>query len=320
MPSNKKHQHTQFEIWLQKHPFVVGKAIGADDCFFDACAQALNALFSEDKYDVKSLRLLCHDYAIDLDKAWHEKKAPNWISEQFTFLNEQGERKIDWDKYNQYLANIQFTMEEKKQGLGLGDAQAIWGESYIDGRIISEKLGVKIHVLEINDEEMSSSEIRHQLIDGEKCITIEEADLDEADPRIIHLAVYHHHFFPLFSANALTLAKTISTLDNDAPTPLVDESDEDRDEDKIYKKTERLIKKIIAPSLQAAYERNPYAEPGFDFAGDDTGIENTVAKFHLFNFHHFYTCSGPGFWQQPNPSLAQPDSDNHEIDSIRMSL
>jgi small GTP-binding protein len=310
----------QLEIWLQKHHLMADDTIGAGDYFFDACAQVLNALSGGDEYDVKSLRLLCDDYAVALDSLWQENKATNWIAEQFTCMTEQGEIKIDWDKYHQYLANVQFTMEEKKQGLGLGDAQAIWGESYIDGRIISEKLGVKIHVLEINDEEMSSSEIRHQLIDGEKCITIEEADLDEADPRIIHLAVYHHHFFPLFSVNALTLTKTISTLNNDTPTPLVDESDEDRDEDKIYKKTERLIKKIIAPSLQAAYERNPYAEPGFDFAGDDTGIENTVAKFHLFNFHHFYTCSGPGFWQQPNPSLAQPDSDNHEIDSIRMSL
>jgi hypothetical protein len=158
--------------------------------------------------------------------------------------------------------------------------------------------------------------LKHQFIDDEKCISIEETDLDKADPHIIHLAVYHHHFIPLFSENALALAKAIRVPHNDMPTLLVDKSDEDR----IFKKTEKLIKKIIAPSLQAAYERSPYAEPGLDFAGDDTGIENTVAKFHLFNFRHLYTPSGPGFWQQSHDSAAQLTCENHETNSMRKSV
>ena len=48
--------------------FGLGEAKGKGDCFYDSCAQELNELSGREEYTIKSLRLLCHEYTVALDK------------------------------------------------------------------------------------------------------------------------------------------------------------------------------------------------------------------------------------------------------------
>lgn len=180
-------EESRVKLWLKDiltDEIELGHAIGKGDCFFDSIALILNQRVGEALFDVKSLRLLCDDYA--------KNPKNNWVA----FANQK-----DRQNHNEYLVRIQFTaqeMEEKdKQGLNLGPA--IWGRPKVEGRIFCEKYDVRLHVIEIQEH----GTIISYLIDK----TGKESEInplvDYRDINILHIVNYHNHYVPLIRSNDL---------------------------------------------------------------------------------------------------------------------
>ncbi len=182
--------------------FSLWEAKGKGDCFYDSCAQELNERAGENEYTIKSLRLLCHQYAVELDKRCNAnpQHPDNWISKA---LNH------DLRKYQEYLANVQYTVEERETGEGLGDDKlAIWGEVHIDGRILCEQLRVKLHVIEMRenpDDETNETQkfiLSHNLVNERGLRNVEEDKIDWKDEKLLHIAVCNLHFVPILRNTA----------------------------------------------------------------------------------------------------------------------
>lgn len=178
--------------------FSLGKALSKGDCFFDACAQTLNRIFGTNMHTVKSLRLLCHQYAVTLDARCeaNPQHNSNWIGKLFN----------DGQRYQEYLANIQFTAQEREAGAGLGtDQLAVWGEPHIDGRIICQQLNVKLHVIEVRENPDPDAPQAEKIIVGHNLITstglrnVGAEGINWQDPRLIHIAILADgiHFVPV---------------------------------------------------------------------------------------------------------------------------
>ncbi len=78
----EKNKKTKFDRRLETlrkelpRGFKIGAAVGAGDCFFDAVAQGLNELNSNEKSDVKSLRKSCKQYA---QEKLRKSKGSSWL-------------------------------------------------------------------------------------------------------------------------------------------------------------------------------------------------------------------------------------------------
>lgn len=163
------------------------------DSLFDAIVRALNSKGITD-HTIKSLRLMCRDYAIQLrDRCEQNPTLTNWIE---TVLNNKSVITIDFDHY---LNNIKFTAcEAQTQG-----KYAIWGDREVDGRIICEKLGIHIHVknkeyIECSEHESEPDiEIEHLLITADEIIKVDEADPRLNEQSVIHLKVCNYFYEPL---------------------------------------------------------------------------------------------------------------------------
>ncbi len=193
---NSNEQKALFDHVIPKE-FSLKEAKGEGDCFYDACAQALNEWSKRNEYTIKSLRLLCHEYAVNLDQRseTNPKHPDNWIAKAFNG---------DGAEYHRYLANVQYTAEECEAGEGLGnDKCAIWGEPHIDGRILCVAIGIKLHVIEVRenpDDETNKNQkfiISHNLIDsnGLKCVGEDYHDWN--DKETLHIGVCNLHFVPI---------------------------------------------------------------------------------------------------------------------------
>ena len=176
----------------------LGTALDTGDCFFDAVAQSLNSI-EKGIYSAKSLRQLCHQYVVDLDKKG--KSNDNWIYQRFLGDAKRLHPTDDAEviraaakSYQHYMANIQYTAAEIEAGLGLNCTTAIWGEQDIDGRTLREKLGIKLHVLELIESEQGLI-IGHQL-EG-KSVTETEVNYTSLDTA--HIAVFNQHFVPILA-------------------------------------------------------------------------------------------------------------------------
>jgi len=150
-----KDKQARIQLFLESvklSEYVLVYTLGKGDCFFDACAQVLTSLSKVQvnglPYDIKSLRQLCHDYSVELDERMNDgkiSKKNNWIYQEINSA----------DNYNNYLATIHFTANEAAQNENhwVTKGIATWGRLSVDGRIISEKLGVSIHWVEILDKD-----------------------------------------------------------------------------------------------------------------------------------------------------------------------
>ncbi len=177
----------------------LGSALDRGDCFFDAVAQSLNYQ-GKGSYTAKDLREVCRQYVVTLDKG---SKEANWIYQRFLRdanrlnPNDNGEATLAAARnYQHYMANIGFTAADIDAGQGLNITIAIWGEQDIDGRILSEKLGIKLHAIKLLEAEETLI-LAHQL--DRKSIV----DVDYAEQAIIHIAIFNNHFVPLLP-NLLT--------------------------------------------------------------------------------------------------------------------
>lgn len=204
--SSKIDSQAKLATALKDTGFSLGQAQGEGDCFFDACAQALNAITGTSAYSIQSLRLLSHNYAHALDQQTVGPGATNWIYQRF-LANANGNQEHALGEYQKYLDNVVFTAAEKN-----GD-DVVWGEQDIDGRIICEKLQVKLHVIELHDQmtEPGDAPIVHQLLDGQgNSQSMNEDQLVAAyqNATILHVAniASNLHFMPVLAKNAVSHA------------------------------------------------------------------------------------------------------------------
>lgn len=190
---------------LQQANYVITQTKGGGDCFFDACAQSLTAAGIRDaegkKYTVKSLRELSHAYVKDLvinEDNWvyrvmyedEEREAVRVKKAQLvavegkhrdlTESERQAVREIARDKANQayqrYQEQIIYSAEQTFPH------DAMWGEQLIDGRIICQKLGVRLHVIEQQlieiEEGKQEVTVTQQCLDGNgKNVATNEANI-----------------------------------------------------------------------------------------------------------------------------------------------
>jgi serine/threonine protein kinase len=206
------------ETHLDKTGLTIGTAYSEGDCFFDGISQQLENMnifipLDEKQQNVpghKKLRLLCDQEVKKLNK-WGEN---NWIKQAI-------ER--DGQNYQTYLATIQYTAPEmedlKKKNFFSGIA--IWGNQNIEGRIICQKLSIKLHIIEIMIDYDDNVVFEHRLTDGTESRQLREQEMDEIykDPRAVHLAVYQGslHFVPIIKF-AINQQKHPSHFVHD-PTP-----------------------------------------------------------------------------------------------------
>jgi hypothetical protein len=181
----------------------LGTAKSKGDALFDAIAQALNQLYSDEKYTVNSLRLMCFEYVKD-------DKAARWVKEKLekTDLNFQ---------CGNYVARIGFNAEQMK--VHERDKTLIGGVvsgcAKIEARIICGKLKIKLHLIEIKDNDKNPNDpiIAEYIVTGDEYSRIKGMKQDEyVQADIIHLVKYKTHYVPL--VYQLKQQSTISRLQN----------------------------------------------------------------------------------------------------------
>lgn len=229
---------------LKNHQLEAFPAYSEGDCFFDSVAQALICqdipiLIREEKdgsdsknvEGYKKLRLLCNDYV----KSLPQDEERNWVKREFLTMvrneikstdpNKTSEQvnKGALQKYNDYLLRLPFThpeMEEKNK-LGITGV-ATWGLPQIEGRIICEKLNIKLHVVKVYDDQ-AVTKPAHQVVD-EKSSRTGESLVDYNDKRMIHIVVCRGHYFPLVRKHSVPsslFTQTMSQIPDQEAQPLI---------------------------------------------------------------------------------------------------
>lgn len=162
----------------------LGNAISKGDCFFDSVAQSLNQREGKKLFDVKSLRLLCDEYAKNPKNSWVEIA-----------------NKKDREDHDSYLVIISFTAPEllEKEAQGLKLETAVWGRPKIDGRIFCEQFNIRIHVIEIQED----GTVNRHLVDRNGETEDYNPSVDYKDNNILHIVNYHNHFVPLIRSSVL---------------------------------------------------------------------------------------------------------------------
>lgn len=183
----KKKLNQLLETLRKKLPegFKIGAAVGEGDCFFDSVAQGLNelkdkGLITDSKgFSVKSLRENCKQYAQQVDRS----KEDPWLGSAL---------KKESEKLCEYIPRIEFTAEDIENTSSSSEIKilklesAIWGRPEIEGKMICEKYGVKIRIIELRDEE----------IDG---LHVTEGKIGTGE-NVIYIVNYRNHFVSLLSS------------------------------------------------------------------------------------------------------------------------
>ncbi|WP_341818235.1 hypothetical protein [Wolbachia endosymbiont (group B) of Ennomos erosarius] len=169
--------------------FYVGQAIGNGSCFFDSFRQSLEQQTGE-QVTVEKLRNDCREFA--------QKNPPEWFIDAIAnSYDNNGQRRNE--TVSDYTANI---MNNSR-----------WGDSDIEGRILCEKYGVKLHVVESNPLraiDIQQDRFLHQLIDNSGSKNAGEYNkVDYDDSSIVHVINKGGlHFEPLLDRNK-SLAKQL---------------------------------------------------------------------------------------------------------------
>lgn len=169
--------------------FYVGQAIGNGSCFFDSFRQSLEQQTGE-QVTVEKLRNDCREFA--------QKNPPEWFVDAIAnSYDNNGQRRNE--TVSDYTANI---MNNSR-----------WGDSDIEGRILCEKYGVKLHVVESNPLraiDIQQDRFLHQLIDNSGSKNAGEYNkVDYDDSSIVHVINKGGlHFEPLLDRNK-SLAKQL---------------------------------------------------------------------------------------------------------------
>ncbi len=170
----------------------LGKAKRKGDSFFDSCAESMNEILGQEVHTCKTMRVLCHDYVVSLDQQCGgiSSHSANWVAQNFD---------EDTASYQGYFANVQYTAEERRAGEGIGDDRTpILGAINLDAHILSMKLGVRIHVIAVDQEEPC-----HYLIHKNELKTVNKEAIDWNDKGIIHIVDYESNFVPILKTSTL---------------------------------------------------------------------------------------------------------------------
>ncbi len=156
--------------------FEIKKALGGGDCFFDSFLKGLVALQTQPEADnsVKSLRIACREYARK------EVKSPNsWL---------RGALRTEGRDLDEYVPRIEYTSADIASAPDhLNLAAPIWGRPDIEGRILCEKYGVQLHLIE-QQEVDGTAMFLHQIVDRLGSKPVENyASEDYNYPYIIHM-------------------------------------------------------------------------------------------------------------------------------------
>ena len=168
--------------------FIIGEAAGGGDCFFDSVAQGMNALcIAGGPFDVTSLRQACCDYAkVHEDSVCDSQSGKTWchiIAEDAVAGGYASGSRHEHVHFESYLVHIRLTAAEQDV-LNLG--AAIWGRPEIEGRMLCEKYGIKLHLIEKHNSG-SQEVIVHQLVDSSGSRSMDENASLYIDPQIIHI-------------------------------------------------------------------------------------------------------------------------------------
>jgi hypothetical protein len=177
--------------------FIKSEAAGGGDCFFDSVAQGMIELCIDGgPFDVKVLRQACFNYA-DCNhscvydcrsrKTWRQAIEQDAVAGGYG--TSKGEEQASFDIY---MASIGLRATEI-----LNLSTAIWGRPEIEGRMLCQTYGIKIHVIEyhhLNGQDV----IGHQLVDSSGSRSVEEHSNAYIDPQVIHiLNEGSGHFVPI---------------------------------------------------------------------------------------------------------------------------
>jgi predicted GTPase len=184
--------------------YDLGSTSNDRDSFFDAVAQSLNnqkspkAECNEFKHTVKSLRRLCQQYAVERSSSQFTGKE-NWL------------QNILRDKLHEYVNNIAATSEDiqsiQKESDSYTEPKLIAGKASLEGRILCEALGIKIHMVKFyldTEQTQEPNSPRYQsynvMIDSDGLKSdAPVCDYNESDITLIHVAQYKDRTVPILS-------------------------------------------------------------------------------------------------------------------------
>lgn len=232
--------------------FTIGKAIGRGDCFFDAVAQGLKQLKPGINFTVKSLREVCRKQALS-----SQEMKGKIIAD----ARNRGDSKVvlpepgidDEELWKTYLIGIEYSIEdiEKMQkdnkdvfssltDLKYGSTLQvpICGRPEIEGSMICNEYGVKLHVI----QDLSRYERSAYLIDG-LAFTPVSTDYNEKDT--IHIINKGDFYFEPILSETLLKREFISIIE-----------DSDLLEDRKLEKLKSFFKAY--PSLNVNFQVNQY--------------------------------------------------------------
>jgi hypothetical protein len=171
--------HITWPQWLPTY-FMVGTALEGGDSFFEALAQGMNLLsISNEPFNVKSLRQACFEYA-KAHQDWHQVITEDAL--QGGYATSSGQQA----HFDSYLVRIQLTAQEMSVLQIAGPA--VRGRPNIEGRMLCQKYGVKLHLIESQATD-GEEVVVHELVDseGSRAISVDETVMLYNQCGIIHM-------------------------------------------------------------------------------------------------------------------------------------
>ncbi|RDD35512.1 putative ankyrin repeat domain-containing protein [Wolbachia endosymbiont of Cylisticus convexus] len=169
--------------------FYVGQAISNGSCFFDSFRHSLKQQTGI-QVTVEQLRTDC--------KRFSQNNPPEWFRRSISHsYDNNGQRRNE--NLNAYAANI---MSNNR-----------WGDPEVEGRILCEKYGVKLHIVESNPwhtTDKQQDQFLHQLIGSSGSKNVGEYNrVNYTDNSVLHIVNRGHaHFEPLLNRNKILAKQT----------------------------------------------------------------------------------------------------------------
>ena len=139
------------------------------------------------QFDVYLLRQACFDYTrVHKDSVYDSRTGKTWhqmIEEDAVAGGYASVGRHEHTDFDSYLAHIRLTSAERAI-LKLG--AAICGRPEIEGHMLCQKYGIKLHIIE-NFHSSGQEVIGHQLVDSSGSRSVVEHSSLYNDPQIIHI-------------------------------------------------------------------------------------------------------------------------------------
>ncbi|GBM18573.1 hypothetical protein AVEN_47957-1, partial [Araneus ventricosus] len=180
--------------------FKIGAAVGEGDSFFDSVAQGLNELQNKGLitgskiFNVKSLRESCKQYAQQINQS----KEDSWLDNAL---------KGGGKKLRKYIQNIEFTARDIENTSSGSKIKIISGRPEIEGKMVCEKYGIKVKIIELRDEEIEGFVTKRKLGRGNT---------------VIYIVNYMDNFAPLLSNIEKNVKRSIKVCREDVHGDAID--------------------------------------------------------------------------------------------------